>query len=114
MPRRKRPERPPDLPSGHYLRTIDELGRVVVPAQVRRQLGLGDASPVELFVDGDRVYLVPYRESCLFCGRPLDVGHFRGKPLCRACAQELAHLAARGEDEGEGEAAASADPAPSP
>lgn len=76
----------------HYIRTIDELGRVVVPVEFRRQLGLSDGSPLEMFVDGDAIYLAPYREGCMFCGGALDFGRFRGKPLCKSCAADLAAL----------------------
>lgn len=76
----------------HYIRTIDELGRVVVPVEFRRQLGLTDGSPLEMFVDGDAIYLAPYREGCMFCGGALDFGRFRGKPLCKSCASDLAAL----------------------
>lgn len=73
----------------HYVRAIDELGRVVVPVEFRRRFGLRDGSPVEMYVEGDRVLLLPYEESCTFCGAPATFGQFRGRPLCRACAESL-------------------------
>jgi transcriptional pleiotropic regulator of transition state genes len=92
-----RPKKPTDGPSKsedhHYIRTIDELGRVVVPVEFRRRLGLVDGSPLEMFVDGEAIYLAAYHEGCLFCGGPLDFGRFRGKPLCQRCAHDLATLA---------------------
>jgi AbrB family transcriptional regulator, transcriptional pleiotropic regulator of transition state genes len=89
---RRAPEASKDAPTQHYIRTIDELGRVVVPVEFRRRLGLSDGSPLEMFVDGDAIYLAAYHEGCMFCGGALDFGRFRGKPLCRHCAEELIHL----------------------
>ncbi|MCL6595723.1 MAG: AbrB/MazE/SpoVT family DNA-binding domain-containing protein [Firmicutes bacterium] len=100
MPRRRSGDHPPDLPPDHFIRTIDELGRVVVPVEFRRRLGLTDGSPLEMFVDGDAIYLAPYREGCLFCGGDLDFGRFRGKPLCRSCAEELVRLDSEGAHSG--------------
>ena len=90
-PRRKAAEAA-NAPAEHYIRTIDELGRVVVPVEFRRRLGLTDGSPLEMFVDGDAIFLAAYHEGCMFCGGPLDFGRFRGKPLCKSCANELIHL----------------------
>lgn len=75
-----------------YVRSIDELGRVVVPVEFRRRFGLQDGSPVEMYVDGDRVCLLPYEEACMFCGAAATFGHFRDRPLCRTCAESLALL----------------------
>lgn len=89
---RRKADKAPNAQPEHYIRTIDELGRVVVPVDFRRRLGLSDGSPLEMFVDGDAIYLAAYHEGCLFCGGPLDFGRFRGKPLCKSCAQELVEL----------------------
>lgn len=75
-----------------YVRAIDELGRVVVPVEFRRRFGLEDGSPVEMYVDGDRVCLLPYEEACMFCGGAATFGHFRDRALCRSCAESLAFL----------------------
>lgn len=86
-----------------YVRAIDELGRVVVPVEFRRRFGLADGSPVEMYVDGDRVCLLAYQEACMFCGLPATFGQFRGRSLCRSCAESLALLSERAGDKGEGE-----------
>lgn len=85
-----------------YVRAIDELGRVVVPVEFRRRFGLEDGTPVEMYVDGDRVCLLPYQEACMFCGLPADFGNFRNRALCRSCAESLVLLSETAES-GEGE-----------
>ena len=73
------------------VRKIDELGRLVLPIETRRTLGLTAGEGVEIFVDADRVILQKYEPSCIFCGEAEDVIIFGGKKICRKCASELAN-----------------------
>ncbi len=72
------------------VRKIDELGRLVLPIETRRALGLSAGEGVEIFVDADRVILKKYEPSCIFCGDADDVIIFNGKKICRKCAADLA------------------------
>jgi transcriptional pleiotropic regulator of transition state genes len=105
-------KRPAAKDKRRYVRAIDELGRVVVPVEFRRRFGLRDGSPVEMYVEGERVLLLPYEESCTFCGAPATFGQFRGRPLCRACAQSLIQLSTS--EEAEADEAPAADEAQPP
>ena len=71
------------------VRKIDELGRLVLPIETRRAMGLSAGEGVEIFVDGDRVILKKYEPSCVFCGDADDVVVFNGKKVCRKCIAEL-------------------------
>ncbi|ACX51637.1 transcriptional regulator, AbrB family [Ammonifex degensii KC4] len=76
------------------MREIDELGRVTLPAELRRSLGWGPGTPLELFIDEAKgeIVLRLYEPGCLFCGRVDNVFEFRGKKVCRDCFAELEKL----------------------
>jgi len=72
------------------VRAIDELGRVVIPKELRDVLGYTERQPLEFLVDenGD-VILRKFERGCVFCGEVDDVIEFRGKLVCTACVAEL-------------------------
>ena len=70
-------------------RQIDELGRFVLPVEIRRALGINLKDFLEISVDGDRIILRKYAPSCLFCGSTEDNVLFSGKRICRACLDQL-------------------------
>ncbi len=71
------------------VRKIDDLGRVVLPIELRRTLNIDIKDPVEIFVEGDLIILKKYEPACVFCGEANDVENFRGKNVCHKCAKEL-------------------------
>ena len=72
------------------VRKVDELGRIVLPIELRRNLDIEERDTLEIYVDGDAVVLRKYEPSCIFCGASNDVFPFRGKNVCANCVQELA------------------------
>lgn len=73
------------------VRKVDELGRVVLPMELRRTLDIGMKGALEIFVDGDQIILKKYEPTCVFCGNAKNVVHFHDKNVCRACMKEIAH-----------------------
>jgi transcriptional pleiotropic regulator of transition state genes len=71
------------------VRKIDELGRIVLPIETRRQLGLDAKDGVEIFVDEDKIILKKYEPCCLFCGDGDNVVVFRDKKVCKKCLSEM-------------------------
>ncbi len=71
------------------VRKVDELGRVVLPIELRRTMGIEEKDPVEIFVDGDRIILKKYEPACVFCGNASEVQHFHGKLVCRECTMAM-------------------------
>lgn len=71
------------------VRKVDELGRVVLPIELRRTMGIEEKDPVEIFVDGDRIILKKYEPACVFCGNASEVQHFHGKMVCSECAMAM-------------------------
>jgi transcriptional pleiotropic regulator of transition state genes len=72
------------------VRHIDELGRIVIPIEIRKRFGLAEKDPLEIFVKEDTIILSRPRESCVFCGRTADVKEHRGRSICFSCISELA------------------------
>ncbi len=71
------------------VRKVDELGRIVLPVELRRNLGIEVRDPLEIFVDGESIILKPYRPSCIFCGETNDIKQVEGKNICTDCAKKL-------------------------
>ena len=77
------------MKSTGIVRHIDELGRVVVPKEIRKKLGIENTDPVEIYVDGDKIILTKYHPVCHFCGSIEELTEFKGKKVCSACVSEL-------------------------
>ncbi|MCL2053405.1 MAG: AbrB/MazE/SpoVT family DNA-binding domain-containing protein [Oscillospiraceae bacterium] len=71
-------------------RKIDELGRIVLPIELRRTLGIGERDSIEIYVEEGRIILQKYTPSCVFCGGDKDISEFKGKYVCRECAESIA------------------------
>lgn len=75
------------------VRKVDELGRVVLPIELRRTLGISEKDPLEIFVEGEQVILRKYEPDCVFCGSVIDVKHYRGKMVCGECSSAMYKIA---------------------
>ena len=71
------------------VRHIDDLGRVVIPVETRRNMDINPKDPLEMFVDGDQIILQKYEPYCIFCGDSKDVIYFKDKKICSKCLEEL-------------------------
>lgn len=77
------------MKSTGIVRKVDNLGRVVIPIELRRNLGIDIKDALEIFVEDDQIILKKYAPACIFCGQAKDVKPFRGKNICPACKEEL-------------------------
>ncbi|MCM0758069.1 AbrB/MazE/SpoVT family DNA-binding domain-containing protein [Sporomusa sphaeroides DSM 2875] len=73
-------------------RKVDELGRVVLPIELRRTLDIAEKDALEIFVDGDRIILRKYEPACIFCGQADSVANFKGKNICSECVGKMSML----------------------
>jgi transcriptional pleiotropic regulator of transition state genes len=80
------------MKSTGVVRKVDELGRLVLPIEIRRTLGLGIKDPVEIFVEGENVILRKYQLSCVFCGSTKDTLTFKGKIVCSDCQSKIKEI----------------------
>lgn len=71
------------------VRKVDELGRIVLPVETRKRLGLEPKDPVEIFVEKDRIILKKYEPACIFCGDTNNIVTYKEKRICKSCLAEL-------------------------
>lgn len=77
------------MKSTGIVRKVDELGRVVIPIELRRNLDIEVKDALEIFVDGEHIILKKYAPACIFCGQAKDVTTFKGKNICPSCMEDL-------------------------
>lgn len=77
------------MKSTGIVRKVDELGRIVIPVELRRTLGIEERDSIEILVDGDRVVLKKHEPACIFCGSTDDVVIYKGKRICKDCLTEM-------------------------
>ncbi len=82
-----------DVVQTGIVRHIDELGRIVIPIEIRKRFGLGEKDPVEISVRGETILLSKALSVCVFCGSEEALEDYRGRPVCRDCIGELARQA---------------------
>ncbi|MGN1129182.1 MAG: AbrB/MazE/SpoVT family DNA-binding domain-containing protein [Candidatus Flemingiibacterium sp.] len=80
------------MKSTGIVRRIDELGRIVLPIELRNKMDIKTRDSVEIFVDEDKIILKKYVPACLFCGNADDVILYRGKLICKHCLAEMNKL----------------------
>lgn len=77
------------MKSTGIVRKVDELGRIVLPIELRRTLDIAERDSLEIFVDGPSIVLRKYQPSCVFCDSAKNVVSFKGKNVCPNCIKEL-------------------------
>jgi transcriptional pleiotropic regulator of transition state genes len=84
------------MKSTGVVRKVDDLGRIVLPSELRKVFGIHEGDELEISVEGERVILQKRAETCVFCSAEEPAIVYRGRMVCAACAGELGQLA-RGE-----------------
>jgi transcriptional pleiotropic regulator of transition state genes len=80
------------MKSTGIVRKVDELGRVVIPIELRRTLGIGEKDALEIYVDGERIMLKKYEPACIFTGNADNLVYFKGKMISKECLAELSEI----------------------
>lgn len=80
------------MKSTGIVRRVDELGRIVIPIELRNKLKIAERDAIEIYVDGSSIVLKKYEETCVFCGSNKDVVEYKNKLICAKCAQNLANI----------------------
>ena len=81
------------MKSTGIVRKVDELGRIVIPIELRRTMGIEEKDALEIYVDNDTIILKKYEPACIFCNSADGVVDFNGKLVCKECAAQLAAAA---------------------
>ena len=71
------------------VRKIDDLGRLVIPRELRRTLDWSVGDPMEVFVEGGNVVIKKYEPACIFCREASGVSKYKEKNICKKCMDEL-------------------------
>lgn len=71
------------------VRKIDNLGRITLPIELRRNLGVDCGDPLEIYTESNAIVLKKYEMSCVFCGGSKKLNHFKDKIVCESCRKEM-------------------------
>ena len=83
------------MKSTGIVRRVDELGRVVIPIEIRNKFDIKEKDPIEIYVDGSTIILKKFEPNCVFCGNTKNLIEYNGKLVCSKCAKKLADLEAK-------------------
>lgn len=87
------------IKSTGIVRRVDELGRVVLPIELRNKFGIVEKDPIEIFVDGSSIVLKKYEPNCVFCGSTKKLVAYNDKLVCSKCIEKINKLADTMKDE---------------
>lgn len=73
----------------HNRCSINEIGRIVIPARIRRQLDLKEDTPVEIFSVEGSIHIRKHQESCILCRSVAELAVFKDQPVCMGCIRQL-------------------------
>ncbi len=77
------------MKSTGVVRKVDELGRIVLPKELRTVLGINEKDSIEIFTDNDKIILQKYQPACTFCSNANNIIYFGGKRVCADCIEKL-------------------------
>ncbi|MBY6950317.1 MULTISPECIES: AbrB/MazE/SpoVT family DNA-binding domain-containing protein [Clostridium] len=77
------------MKSTGVVRRVDDLGRIVIPKELRRTLDIAEKDALEIYTEGEKIILKKYAPACIFCGEASEVINFKGKNICKSCLKEL-------------------------
>lgn len=77
------------MKSTGVIRRVDELGRVVIPIELRTQFGISEKDPMEIYVEGSSIILKKHEANCIFCGSTKKLIEYEDKLICKKCANNI-------------------------
>ncbi len=77
------------MKSTGIVRKVDELGRIVLPIELRRNMDITEHDPLEICVEGEAIVLRKYQPTCVFCSGAKNLVNFKGKKVCQNCVKAL-------------------------
>ncbi|MCL2739601.1 MAG: AbrB/MazE/SpoVT family DNA-binding domain-containing protein [Oscillospiraceae bacterium] len=75
-----------------FTRRVDELGRIVLPMEIRRALGINEKDALDISMDKDAIILKKHQKTCVFCGAEIAEHTYMEKVICKKCSQSLKKL----------------------
>ena len=80
------------MKSTGIVRKVDELGRIVLPIELRRTLDIAERDELEIYLDDDKVVLKKYEPSCIFCGSSCGLVTYHGRNVCMDCIENMNNI----------------------
>jgi len=80
------------MKSTGIVRKVDELGRIVIPIELRRTLDIEEKDSLEIYMNETSIVLKKYEPACIFCGNSKNVTVYKGKNICPKCLDEIRNL----------------------
>lgn len=81
------------MKSTGIVRKVDELGRVVLPIELRRTMNIDEKDALEIYVDSEKIILKKYQSSCIFCQEIKErMKNYKGKLVCPDCVKDMAKI----------------------
>ena len=77
------------MKSTGIVRKVDELGRIVLPIEMRRTLDIAEKDTLEVYVEGESIILRKYQDACVFCDSVRDLVNYKGCCVCPECIAAL-------------------------
>ncbi len=71
------------------VRKVDDLGRIVLPKELRETMDIDIECPLEIYVEDEKVILKKYEPPCVFCGSTEEKVEYEGRLICHSCVEEL-------------------------
>ena len=82
-------ERTTDMKATGIVRHVDELGRIVIPKEMRRNMEILCNDPLEIYVEDDKIILRKYIPNCMFCDSTTSLCDVKGRRICKKCLDEI-------------------------
>ena len=77
------------MKSTGIIRKVDDLGRIVLPIELRRTLDIAERDELEIYIENERIILQKYEPACVFCGSSRDLVSYRRKNVCQDCIRQM-------------------------
>lgn len=77
------------MKSTGVVRRVDELGRIILPIELRRTFEMSIKDPIEIYTEDDKIVLKKFQRTCVFCDSAEDLIDYKGKMVCKECLEEL-------------------------
>ncbi len=78
------------MKSTGIVRRVDELGRIVIPIELRKTMDIKEKDPLEILVNNDQIILRKYESACIFCGNAESLVDHHGRKVCKLCMDQIA------------------------
>ena len=77
------------MKSTGIVRQIDDLGRIVIPKELRKTMDLDSKDSLEIYVENDTIIFSKYESGCIFCNELSNTFEYEGKTICKSCLEDM-------------------------